>query len=145
MFSEVTRAALGRAGWRDDRVVDVVPFERALRAEGYDVPDHVRRFLAAYGGLHVSLPHPRFPRITIQFHFDAAQAASGIYREKLEALAERTGAALCPIGEGYGAMLVMDTSGRVYAVLDDWLAKVGETGADAIETMCTNRDLIVID
>jgi hypothetical protein len=40
----------------------------------------------------------------------------------------------------YGnSLLAMDTTGRVFAGIDDCIALIGESGADAIEALCTGR------
>lgn len=55
-------------------------------------------------------------------------------------------AKLCPIGEaarGY-LTLMMDDTGKVYGSYDDFFALVGNSGADAIEALCSGKDLEVI-
>jgi hypothetical protein len=139
MFSAVTVDALARAGYVIGRRIDTAPFERALAENGFTVMPSVRAFLAQWGGLRVSLPHRRLPNVTTRFDFDAARAASGIYPERVDVLSERAGAPLCPVGQGYGAVLLMDPAGAVYAALDDWFVKVGSSGEETIEVMCTSQ------
>lgn len=140
MFSQTTRAALVRAGYTEGRRVDRAPFEAAFAREGFTAGPFVRRFLESYGGISMSLRHPRNPSVTIAFHFDAARAASSVYREKVDELTARAKTPLCPIGEGLGGVLLMDVSGALYGALDDWFVKLGSTGEEGIEALCSGRD-----
>jgi hypothetical protein len=137
MFSPAARDALSRVGYTEGRQFDIAAFGEKLVAEGFTPSPAPQRFLRAFGNLRISIPHPRFPNVTIDFHFDAARAASGIYREKVEPLEIRAGVQLCPIGEGIGSVLLMDPNGAMYAALDDWLVKLGSTPEEGIGELCS--------
>jgi hypothetical protein len=130
-------AALSEAGYALGRRIDVHPLEEALRKEGFLTTPAVRRFLAEFGDLTLSLPHPSHRTVTISIHFNAARAAAGVYREQIEVLEERIGAPLCPIGEALGGVLLMDPTGAIYAALDDWFVRLGMSPEEALEELCS--------
>lgn len=142
-FSTKTRERLLRAGWADDRVVDVEPVVRALTAMGYEVGDAGVGFLRSYGSLEVFYPHRRDPTSPDGCHFDAVTAARNIPPATVQWFGERVGSALVPIGEAdSGHMtLMMAKDGVVYGGYDPYMWKVGANGDDAIEALCTGRDL----
>jgi hypothetical protein len=53
MFDQITAATLANAGWFDGRSVDVEHWAGVLRAEGIEVHEPGRAFLAEFGGLSV--------------------------------------------------------------------------------------------
>lgn len=142
-FSDRTLARLRAAGWTAERSVSTAPYERAVAAEGYVLHPAARQFLQEFGGLvfafeGVSQGHP----VRRLFHFAADTTAANWGG----ALSEwdwpaRVRAPLCPIGEAESgtSLLAMDPDGCVYAGMDDWIALVGNSGADAIEALCAER------
>ena len=136
ILSRAARLALDNAGYSSERTIDVGPFARAYQKEGFTASPSVWRFLESYGGLRFSLPHPKHPTVTLAFDFDPVRAASSTYPEKVDDLAARAGAPLCPIGQALGGVLLMDSSGAVYSALDEWFVKLGSSGEEAIEALC---------
>jgi hypothetical protein len=64
-------------------------------------------------------------------------------RERVETYEARIGEQLCVIREAFKEhmALVMSNSGVVYAAYDDTLVRVGQSGEDAIEALCTGKEL----
>ncbi len=144
VFSDTTRTLLHDAGWTEERQVDTQQAEDALRREGFSVHPAARAFLARFAGLQVIYPNHRVPGAT--HHLDLGVGAfppDVLEPHVMRAHTRRVGGPLCYIGEaGSGFVsLVMDASGNVYAMNDDWLAWVGDSGDDAIEALCTGREL----
>ncbi|MEH2293027.1 SUKH-3 domain-containing protein [Nostoc sp.] len=144
VFSAETRAVLQQAGWSENRKVDTSEYEKCLKFEGYPVHAIVVDFLARFGGLQVIYPHARVPQTTDEFCINPMVAAAHIYLEWVkEDYDERLGAPLCVIGEAfdYHMTLMMDSNGKVYAGYDDILIHVGDSGIDAIEALCSGRNI----
>lgn len=142
-FSAETRTLLQQAGWSEDRYVDTSEYEKSLKSEGYPIHAVVMDFLRQFGGLLVVHPHHRLKEEKDEFCINPSVAASHIYPEPVEDYSERVGAPLCVIGEAfsYHMTLVMDPDGKVYAGYDDTLIYVGNSGIDAIEAICSGRDM----
>ena len=138
-FSNDTRQLLLAAGWTEDRAIDVSGYERDLRREGYELLHSAAEFLGSFGGL--VLEARLKPGVKATHHFDPSQAAENVDPGwVLGEYRERIGAPLCPIGMSDNCMvLMMDPAGAVYAGFDEALVKLGGSGEDAIETLCTNR------
>ena len=138
-FSAKTLNLLRRAGWHEKyECKDLHRYLRALEEAGYTVYPVVEAFLRRYGGLYI-------PDTNYQpFHFDAIFAASGISINNVKLLYNpRVNTQLCVIGEAY-VVLMMGPNGKVYLGYDDFMALVGNSGEDAIEAICTGRDMTEI-
>jgi hypothetical protein len=101
----------------------------------------VRGFLREFGGLSISFPHHKVPDLVDDCHFDACHAASGVFPDRVAKWAGQVDEPLCVIGEAFRnhMTLVMGQSGAVFAGMDDLLLKIGDSGTDAIEGLCTGR------
>src|SRR5256885_1283261 len=141
--SDRTLACLRAAGWNPQRSVQTAQYERPIAAEGYTLHPVAREFLAQFGGLAFAFESVFQGRpVWRRFHFGADATAANWGGALLEwDWPARIGAALCPIGEAEGgtSLLAMDPDGNVYAGMDEWIALVGTSGADAIEALCTER------
>jgi hypothetical protein len=142
-FSDATLDILCRAGWHEDRLVDTSGYEEALQSRGYPFHPAVEDFLRHFGGLRVVHPHAKVTHMQDYFDLDASKAAESTLPEWVSLYSERVGAPLCVIGMAFRdyMVLVMDPSGTVYAGYDNVLRKVGESGPDAIEALCSGRVL----
>jgi hypothetical protein len=123
--------------------VDTEEYEEVLRKHDYPVHPKVLEFLRSFGGLHVVHPHARVPEETDDFHLDPIESVRLSVPAWARAYSERVNAPLCVIGQarrGY-ALLTMDPGGAVYSGVDNILRKVGDSGTDAIEALCSGRDL----
>lgn len=143
-FSAATIALLHQAGWSEERRIDISEYEKCLKAEGYPVLTVVVDFLERFGGLRVVYPHYRVPETNDEFWIDPMIAAADIYIERVsEDYNQRVGAHLCVIGEAFSRHMtvMMSPDGKVYAGYDDTLIRVGDSGIDAIEALCTGRDM----
>jgi hypothetical protein len=81
-----------------------------------------------------------------EVHFDPLIVITHTNPATVNAYAKALDAKLCPIGESDQRylMLMMDDTGKVYGTYDDFCVLVGSSGADAIEGLCSGRDLEVI-
>jgi SUKH-3 immunity protein len=143
-FSKATRALLQKAGWHDERKIETAGYEEALRKRGYPVHNSVLQFLQNFGGLLVLHPHGRVPLEEDRFHFDASKAASSVDISRvLKDYNPRIGSPLCVIGQAFREymVLLMDSDGRIYAGYDRVLVKVGDSPVEAIEALCTGKQL----
>jgi hypothetical protein len=148
-FSQAARQCLERSGWDENYRADISEYQSLMEREGCPLPTVVIEFLSGFGNLRVHYPHHKVPSVEDVLHFDALKAASapkGKYCEDLDHYVARIGERLVVIGEaarGY-LLLMMSSTGKVYAAYDAFLAYVGDSGEDAIEAFCTGRDFVVI-
>ena len=98
-------------------------------------------FLREFGGLTVVYPHVRATGSEDNFVVSAKVAVLGRYAYQwVTDYNRRAGSKfLTPVGEaarGY-LILMMDQSGRVLGGYDPFLAVIGGSGDEAIETLCS--------
>lgn len=142
-FSAETAKYLERAGWTADLVVDTSSFERLLREAGFFVNDAALSFLKKFGGLEIKHPHAKVSDMTDNMHFDISVVVRDILPSTVEDYGRIVGSSLCPIGEaarGY-FILMMDENGAVYGAYDDFFVRVGPSGLEAIEALCSGKEL----
>ena len=139
-FSETTLNELFKAGWTPERQIDTKEYERLLRDKGYVVHPVVVDFLRSFGGLKMMHENGFGVDDRDLFHFNIKLALSETCNENVQADAELVGFPLCLIGEMFSGdlWLTMDATGKVYAS-DLSIRLVGDSGADAIEAICTTR------
>ncbi len=143
-FSTDTESLLRKAGWQEGRKIDTTGYEQVLREEGFEIPACVIALLQEFGGLRIVHPHAKVPGKTDDFIFEAVKAtvehrggwAKGNY-------SHRVGKKLCSVGEACNAhmILVMSSDGEVFGGFDDFLCYIGSSGDDAIEALCSGRDV----
>ena len=143
-FSELTMQCLLKAGWRPGRNVALPgEAEAELRADGHALLPSARAFLAEFGGLTVVHPHARAPASPDRFVIDALLAAKGTDSGWVREYERRSGEpALTPVGEAARGYLIMcmGAGSHVYGGYDDFLIRLGTSGDDAIEGLCTGRE-----
>ena len=145
-FSKRTAECLNRSGWYPNRSLDVTTFVEALNAAGFVVHEAAADFLREYVGLYIKYPHAKVVDMEDEMHFDLSIVIRHITPATVNAYAKVLDTKICPIGEaarGY-LMLMMDHTGKVYGSYDNFFALIGSSGADAIEALCSGRDLEVI-
>lgn len=146
IYSKKTTECLNRSGWQPNRTFDATSLVESLRAAGFDVHEAAADFLTEFGNLCIKYPHAKVASMEDEMHFDPLIVITHITPAAVNAYAKVLGRKLTPIGEaarGY-LMLMMDQEGKVYASYDDFFALVGSSGADAIEGLCSGRDLEII-
>ncbi|AFZ26624.1 hypothetical protein Cylst_4546 [Cylindrospermum stagnale PCC 7417] len=146
VFSEETTTLLYHAEWHESWNIDTTEYKEVLESEGYSIYPTVMNFLSSFGGLHVKYPHKRVPRLEDDFHFNVPEAVANIYPERVKDYSDRVGVPLCIIGESNRVhmVLMMAPEGKVYAGYDEFMVFVGDSGVDAIEALCSGRDLVEI-
>ena len=153
LLSEKSQVLLKTAGWFAGRNVDTSVWEAALVKEGYPLFPCVSRFIAEFGGLHITytyVPPIQLPFLglpthrTYECHFDVIRTINHTFFVNVKALSEYVGFALCPVGEFYydGSPLLMAADGAVYAETEKTeMQIVGLTGTDAVETVLSLHPL----
>lgn len=143
-FSTDTKFLLIKAGWQEGRKVDITRYKQVLIEEGFEIPNCVITLLQEFGGLRIVHPHAKVPGKTDDFIFEIDKATcyhlGGLVKGNYS---HRIGKKLCIIGEACDAhmLLVMSDDGEVFAGFDDFLCYVGASGDDAIESLCSGRNL----
>jgi hypothetical protein len=143
-FSKLTMQCLLKAGWHADRNVSLPQeTEAELRADGHALLPSARAFLAEFGGLTVVHPHARVPATPDRFVIDALLATQGTDPRWVREYERRSGEpALTPVGEAARGYLIMcmGQGGHVYGGYDSFLVRLGTSGDDVIEGLCTGRE-----
>lgn len=142
-FSPQALRLLRRAGWIEERSVDVMQWERLLSDAGHPVSIAVVSFLREFGGLVFANPDA-IPPAAEDWHFDVARALSqGGSRTRVRQYVRRLHTDLCPIGYGFGGYmaLMMDDLGRVFGGYDQVFLYIGDSGSDAINALSDGRRL----
>jgi hypothetical protein len=146
-FSTDTKALLIKAGWQKGRKIDTTGYERALIEERFEIPTCVIALLQEFGGLRIIHPHAKVPEETDDFIFEVVKATfisrNGWVKGNYS---NRVGKKLCRIGEASDAHLIlaMSSDGEVFGGFDDFLCYIGSSGDDAIEALCSGREVRVI-
>ncbi|MDM8522151.1 SUKH-3 domain-containing protein [Desulfococcaceae bacterium HSG8] len=121
------------------RKLEISHFRRALREEGFYMPERVAMFLKSFGELEIKQANSDY------FHFDVIKAVSGVDPDWVkEYYREQTHEELCIIGEAFNEYMVlcMSSAGSVYAGFDDTLVYVGASGEEAVEALlCSGHEL----
>ena len=140
-LSPSTLAYLAQAGWKVGRKVWTIKYRAFLTGEGYAWFPAVAEFLAEFGGLLIEFKREDGGPDTIDL--DACEASSGFdSRWVTEDYIQQIGQTkFCAIGQAYSThmLLFMDEAGRVYGGFDDFLCFIGNSGAEAIEVICSNQ------
>lgn len=148
-FGELTTQCLLKAGWHPGRYVPLPgETEAELRAGGHVLLPSARAFLAEFGGLTIACPHGRTQAAPDSFVIDAMPAARGRDPDWVREYERRSGEPdLTPVGEAAHGHLIMcmGPGGHVYGGYDDFLVRLGTSGDDAIEGLCTGREAPQVD
>jgi len=164
MFSQKTINDLHHAGWYEGRKCKPFSeYKRLLNQENFELSETIEQFLKSFGGLSIKYSNDVFEQFfrsfgplfvknlhtkardaTGDFHFDVVKAVHRV--DPLWVLVDyskRVGEPLCIIGEAFRRDMVLSMShtGKVYAGADDFLVYVGTSGEEAIEALCTGREL----
>jgi len=144
-FSEKALTLLRKAGWSQNwEATHFSEYQKILTEEKFELSDAVTLFLKRFGGLLVKHPHAKLPSETEYFHFDVTKAVKGVDSDWVkDDYSERVGQPLCIIGEAFNRYMVlaMSPDGEVYAGFDSTLVHVGQSGEEAIENLCSGREL----
>lgn len=148
-FSRLTTECLTKAGWYPGRTAPLPPeIEAELRADGHDLLASARSFLAEFGGLKVTHPHFRVVGTLDRFVIDPLLATRGTDPAWVREYERRSKEpALTPIGEAARGYLIMciGPEGAVYGGYDNVLLKLGASGDDMLEALCTGREPLPLD
>ncbi|HEY2264460.1 MAG TPA: SUKH-3 domain-containing protein [Streptosporangiaceae bacterium] len=142
-FGELTTRCLLKAGWHPGRNAFLPEeIEAGLRADGHVLLPSARAFLAEFSGLTIIHPHAR-THTSDRLVISALLAAEGRDAGWVREYERRSGeSALTPVGEAARGYLIMcmGADGHVYGGYDDFLLRLGISGDDAIEGLCTGRE-----
>ena len=139
-FSEITEKSLKNAGWFPGRRVDTSGYKRVLSDNENPLHECAQQFLSEFGGLHVQTP-----KKGQDFQIDPALATKNYHidAEGLSDYNSSVGTPLCCIGVASRALmlLLMDRTGRVFAVIDDLIFLAGHSPRAALELLCSGDQL----
>lgn len=128
-----TAVLLQKAGWSENRWVDPTDAAAALRAAGYPVYPIVFDFLGRFGELSC--------KGCDTFHFDAKRAMASEFFENIRGVGNVVGVPVCPIGQcsGGSMILLMDPEGAIYADYSGYLAFVGPSVSDCLNSLAGSK------
>jgi hypothetical protein len=148
-FNTMTTKCLTEAGWRPGRRIPVAPeVETELRAHGHQLLPSARKFVEEFGGLAVVHPHFKVAGSLDNFVIDPLLATKGRDAGWVREYERRTReSALTPIGEASRGYLIMcmGQEGAVYGGYDNILVRLGASGEEALEALCTGKESLQIE
>jgi len=138
ILSQNTIQILRKAGWSENRSVDVGKYRQYFDVTGQYYSETVLEFLEEFGDLHVSYPNPHNVQITSGFYIDPIEATPNYPQQDIKLFSDQLKIPLCIVGGTRDAdALLMSLDGKVYSAFDNYRCFVGGTGIDAIEVMCS--------
>lgn len=141
-FSENTLTILRRAGWTEDRSIDTTAFEQQLRDGGYDILPTALEFLSRFGNLVIEYPNHIVPSHMSGASFDLLDVLETTSPDELRVYSKILDAPVTVVGMTRdNELLLMSDQGHVFDVFDAWMVEVGSSGEDAIEALCSGREL----
>jgi hypothetical protein len=145
--AKAVRDLLTSSGWTPTRRVDISAIEDHHARAGYPLSPPARRFLGAFAGLTVRYLDPQPPPYHDVISFLPLETAAGTPPQAVRSYEARVEAPLTIIGSARSnhLTLMMDDQGRVYGGYDKFLARYGNTGREAIETLVLRKQPQVID
>jgi hypothetical protein len=138
---------LYKSGWSENRKADESALVALIKKGGYEILPKVLDFLVSFDGIEIRFINLRngiLDDITLGFE-------KGNELEPIDRITEeyelRIGRKLCVIGTAYRrhVILVMAEDGKVYGGYDGWLAKMGDSGIEAIEAIINNKEFSEIE
>lgn len=161
MFSEKVKKALIDAGWYPDRKMNIEQYKRALKEEGYPVPQKLQDFLLEFGGLRLKIPH--FVDTTLELlkqypmlkeyktsyeimHFNVIEAIgipSKFPMKKEDIFEFRIGEEMILFGEIFDGryLLYMTPPGCVYARVGESILFLGKNYIEMLENIFHRKQL----
>jgi len=128
--------AISAVGWSTDRRVDTGGAVTAWEERGHVSSDAALLFAANFDGIEFDYPRAHLPgtRPTDSCVLDAAKATRSISDVVVRSYESRVSETLCPVGiAGSGHLvLLVAPSGRTYGGYDNFLARYGESGFEAL-------------
>ncbi len=141
-FSDKTLDCLAVAGWYPGRRIATEPFLPFITKLNCVMSSAADSFLAEFGELNVRyMRRPRagrtYPEDEIRIH---PKYGGAIDADDYPAI---LASPVCPLGDCFRAhmVLMMIPSGEVFAAFDDSVIRVGNSGAEAIEALCSDVNM----
>ncbi|KAA2265096.1 hypothetical protein F0L68_05395 [Solihabitans fulvus] len=130
-FSPEVVRALTASGWEPGRHVDVEPWDRVLRSEGYHLSELVRDLLESLGGLRVHPVGQGEYRAALLFEPELAGSGAYDIAEELEDMFHQR---FYPVAEWISNSCVfVGERGQVASYDDIEMLDLGNTVNDAVE------------
>lgn len=137
-----TEEILKNAGWYTGRQVDISGYERLYRQRGYEMWPVLAEFLREFGGVTASYEWPTKGDES-WFEINPAEGLSGTDSSEIARCARTVGEPLTPFGlQDSVTTLMMSPSGKVYGTMDGYLGLYGNSGEEALDCLCGERNLI---
>ncbi|MDR2493102.1 MAG: SUKH-3 domain-containing protein [Coriobacteriales bacterium] len=142
-LSGVTQEYLDDAGWGENRRVDTSAYLDRLQEEGYVVSPFVEEFLARFGGLELLQPLYNRENKFEKLHFDPLRTCDIVFRDEVEESEHKAGESLVVVGMAYNEyfVLMLSESGKMYGAYDNFLALVGNTYEEVLDTMFLYKEM----
>lgn len=133
-IAEEINLAFDLAGWGKPLLSESLNATIAsLQKDDYVVESAVKSFIEDFDGLTI---RRKVERGVDWFSFNAADAAAGIYPERIKMYSKQINDNLCPIGEADcgTTTLLMDSAGKIYG---DSLGQLQYIGFDVVNSIIT--------
>lgn len=134
--------SLRGAGWSPQRALDPAPFIETLRRHAFHVSKPALDFLSCFGGLTLRYPHHAVPTHEDGCHFHVESACEHACIELIQEYESAVGQPMSVIGEAYHEHMTMTMaeSGAVYGGFEDTLVRIGFSGVEALNVLCSGRE-----
>jgi hypothetical protein len=136
-LTEHTKSELRKAGWTPSRCIDITSFMSALSEAGSPASEHAVSFLRSFGGIRMTVPHRIVRNDSEWIEFDPSNAVRmydlGWVRDFEASLGVRL-SVVGLISDGNMLLLLAD-DGAMYASVDSYLVRLGETEASSLNAI----------
>jgi hypothetical protein len=144
-LSERSVEVLSGCGWSEGRHTDPQQYVNALEPAGKPIPDVVLQFLSRFGGIECSFATSEkvdgTPPYVVPDSFRVFVPNYRGYLYFIHLWREALGLQLYPVGICHGdSLLAMDKWGRMYSAIDGYLALLGESWQEAIDSLIMGRE-----
>jgi hypothetical protein len=137
-YSQRTLALLMAAGWYEGRTIDIAEFRGWLALAGYELHPKASEFLEQYGAIRVQSSDLWICGEPTGFYIGVGDWVVDETHSDARCFTRILGTSVCLVGlvaSDYD--LIMTITGEVLASLDNSIWRVGSSGEDAVETLCT--------
>jgi hypothetical protein len=142
-FTPFTEALLTKAGWTENREVDIAEYEQLLLDRGAVINETIRHFLKEFAGLRVVHPHGKVPDMEDYFVIGDTGTVSSLWADEIQNYIDEFGVSCYPVGEACRRYitLFMDELGRVFGEYAGEIFFYGSSPEEAIENLCRGQTI----
>jgi hypothetical protein len=139
MLSEKTRECLLKAGWTEDRRVDITEWVASLRRIGISPSPKAQEFMSQYAGLDIRIPayNPTTGHWEKDLQIELIDASKGTWPEEIQRIYDHSGVLMFPIGWHHGLyeIIFMAPDGSVFGYDEGELGRFSYPNEEGINAV----------